>query len=63
MSLTAAGATAQAVAEALCVSLKTVQNNLSLIRVKLGARTDVHLVWIAVGAGLVSAPKGVTLAE
>lgn len=55
LSLTASGATAQAVAEALCLSLKTVHNNLSAIRAKLGARTDAHLVWIAVGAGLVSA--------
>ena len=59
LSLTAAGETAQAVAEGLCLSLKTVQNNLSLIRSKLGARTDAHLVWIAVGAGLVSIPDGV----
>ncbi|BAU92200.1 LuxR family transcriptional regulator [Methylorubrum populi] len=58
LGLTAAGATAPAVAEALCLSLKTVQNNLSLIRAKLGARTDAHLVWIAVGAGLLPAPPG-----
>lgn len=57
LSLTAAGMTAQAVAEALCVSLKTVHNNLSGIRAKLGARTDAHLVWIALGAGLVSPPE------
>ncbi|MBB5762757.1 response regulator transcription factor [Methylorubrum rhodesianum] len=56
LGMTAAGATAAAVAEALCLSLKTVQNNLSLIRAKLGARTDAHLVWIAVGAGLVGGP-------
>jgi two-component system, NarL family, invasion response regulator UvrY len=49
--------TAQAVAEALCLSLKTVHNNLSGIRAKLGARTDAHLVWIAVGAGLVCPPE------
>lgn len=59
LSLTAAGETARAVAEGLCLSVKTVQNNLSLIRAKLGARTDAHLVWIAVGAGLASAPDGV----
>lgn len=55
LGLTARGLTAHAVAQALCLSPKTVQNNLSLIRTKLGARTDAHLVWIAVGAGLVSA--------
>lgn len=63
LGLTAAGATAQAVAEALCLSLKTVQNNLSLIRAKLGARTDAHLVWIAVGAGLVSVSEGLPLTD
>lgn len=57
LGLTAAGAPAQAVAEALCLSPKTVQNTLSLIRAKLDARTDAHLVWIALGAGLVSAPE------
>ena len=54
LSLTAGGMTAQAVADALSVSLKTVHNNLSVIRSALGARTDAHLVWIAIGAGLVS---------
>ena len=54
LSLTAGGMTAQSVAEALCLSLKTVHNNLSVIRTTLGARTDAHLVWIAIGAGLVS---------
>ncbi|CAX25696.1 MAG: response regulator transcription factor [Methylorubrum extorquens] len=63
LGMTAAGATAQTIAEALCLSLKTVQNNLSLIRAKLGARTDAHLVWIAVGAGLVAAPHGPPAAE
>lgn len=57
LGLTARGMTAGAVADALCLSPKTVQNNLSLIRTKLGARTDAHLVWIALGAGLVAAPE------
>ncbi|WP_232631601.1 response regulator transcription factor [Methylobacterium sp. Leaf118] len=57
LALVAGGATAQAAAEALCLSPKTVQNTLSLIRAKLGARTDAHLVWIALGAGLVSPPE------
>ncbi len=61
LSLTAAGTTAQAVAEALCLSLKTVHNNLSVIRAKLGARTDAHLVWIALGAGLVSPSEGLPI--
>ncbi|ACL62002.1 response regulator transcription factor [Methylobacterium nodulans] len=56
LALAAAGATSKAIAEALCLSLKTVHNNLSLIKAKLGARTDAHLVWIAAGAGLVALP-------
>lgn len=59
LALTARGLTAGAIADALCVSPKTVQNNQSLIKAKLGARTDAHLVWIAVGAGLVQAGDGV----
>ncbi|EIZ87062.1 two component LuxR family transcriptional regulator [Methylobacterium sp. GXF4] len=63
LSLTAGGMTAQAVAEMLCLSLKTVHNNLSVIRTKLGARTDAHLVWIALGAGLVSPSDGLPRRE
>lgn len=55
LTFTARGYTASAIADALCISLKTVQNNQSLIKTKLGARTDAHLVWIAVAAGLVPA--------
>jgi DNA-binding NarL/FixJ family response regulator len=47
----------------LCLSLKTVHNNLSVIRTKLGARTDAHLVWIALGAGLVSLSEGLPSRE
>lgn len=50
-------------AEALCLSLKTVHNNLSVIRAKLGARTDAHLVWIALGAGLVSPSEVLPIKE
>ncbi|MFE1599864.1 response regulator [Methylobacterium sp. ID0610] len=56
LALTAAGASAGAIAEALCLSRKTIHNTQSLIKAKLGARTDAHLVWIAAGAGLVAAP-------
>jgi two-component system, NarL family, invasion response regulator UvrY len=63
LSLTVGGMTAQAVAEALCLSLKTVHNNLSVIRATLGARTDAHLVWIAIGAGLVSPSGELSLKE
>lgn len=63
LSLTAGGMTAQAVAEALCLSLKTIHNNLSAVRATLGARTDAHLVWIAIGAGLVSPSEELPLRE
>ncbi|KAA0116665.1 DNA-binding response regulator [Methylobacterium sp. P1-11] len=63
LSLTAGGMTAQAVAEALCLSLKTVHNNLSVIRTTLGARTDAHLVWIAIGAGLVWPSEGLPITK
>jgi DNA-binding CsgD family transcriptional regulator len=51
LSLTASGGTVQVTADALCLSPKTVHNTLSVIRGKPGARTEVHLVWIAGGAG------------
>lgn len=50
----ASGMAAEEIAEALCLSLKTVQNYHSQIRSKVGARTDAHLVWLAIGAGLVA---------
>jgi two-component system invasion response regulator UvrY len=45
---------AHAAAWTSCLSLQPFGNNLSPIRTKLGARTDTHLVWIAVNAGLAS---------
>lgn len=53
LRMMALGASASAIADRLCLSRKTVQNNLSLIKAKLGARTDADLVWIAARAGLV----------
>ena len=38
----------------LNLSQKTVQNHHYHIKSKIGARTDAHLVWLAIGAGLVS---------
>ena len=43
----------EAIAEELHLSLKTVRNYHYQIRAKLGARTDAHLVWLALEAGLV----------
>jgi DNA-binding CsgD family transcriptional regulator len=34
--------------------MKTVQNYHYQIKSKIGARTDAHLVWLAIGAGLVN---------
>lgn len=53
LRLMALGATVASIAETLCLSRKTIQNTLSLIKAKLGAETDAHLVWIAARAGLV----------
>ena len=48
----ASGTAAEDIADGLCLSLKTVQNYHYQIKAKLGARTDAHLVWLAIGAGL-----------
>jgi two-component system, NarL family, invasion response regulator UvrY len=48
----ASGMAAEEIADALCLSLKTVQNYHYQIKSKVGARTDAHLVWLAIGAGL-----------
>lgn len=48
----ASGMTAEDIAQQLCLSLKTVQNYHYQIKSKVGARTDAHLVWLAIGAGL-----------
>ncbi len=55
LRLVASGMTSDAIADTLCLSLKTVQNYTYQIKSKIGARTDAHLVWLALGAGLVSA--------
>ena len=43
---------ANEIADSLRLSLKTVQNYHYQIKAKVGARTDAHLVWLAIGAGL-----------
>jgi Response regulator containing a CheY-like receiver domain and an HTH DNA-binding domain len=52
----ASGMPAEDIARALNLSLKTVQNYHYQIKSKLGARTDAHLVWLAVGSGLLRMP-------
>jgi two-component system, NarL family, invasion response regulator UvrY len=44
----------------LNLSPKTVQNHHYQIKSKIGARTDAHLVWLALGAGLVNAEPPVS---
>lgn len=55
LRLLASGRTTEEIAEFLNLSPKTVQNYHYQIKAKIGARTDAHLVWLAIGAGLVSA--------
>jgi two-component system, NarL family, invasion response regulator UvrY len=49
----ALGSTSQEIAATLNVSIKTVQNHHYRIKDKIGARSDAHLVWLDVGAGLI----------
>jgi DNA-binding NarL/FixJ family response regulator len=55
LRLIASGLTTEQIADSLHLSPKTVQNYHYQIKSKIGARTDAHLVWLAIGAGLVSA--------
>jgi len=59
LRLVASGSTTDEIARALNLSTKTVQNYHYQIKSKVGARTDAHLVWLAIGAGLVGAEKSV----
>jgi two-component system invasion response regulator UvrY len=54
LRLLASGWLAEEIAAALHLSLKTVRNYHYQIKAKLGARTDAHLVWLALEAGLVT---------
>ena len=51
--LIAAGRSHDEIADLLCVSAKTVANNHSLIKQKLGVNTDIELFQLAVGCGAV----------
>lgn len=55
LGLLASGMTTEAVAEALSLSQKTIQNYHSAIKAKLAAQTDADLVWLAISAGLLKA--------
>jgi DNA-binding NarL/FixJ family response regulator len=54
LRLLASGLTSEAIAELLNLSPKTVRNHHYAIKGKIGAQNDAHLVWLAVGAGLVN---------
>jgi DNA-binding NarL/FixJ family response regulator len=59
LRLVASGWSDEEVAASLHLSLKTVRNYHYQIKAKVGARTDAHLVWLAMGMGLVQAgPQG-----
>jgi two-component system, NarL family, invasion response regulator UvrY len=62
LRLLATGFSTEQIAEALKLSPKTVQNYHYQIKAKIGARTDAHLVWLALGAGLVSGETGDSVA-
>ncbi len=62
LRLVASGWSDEEVAASLHLSLKTVRNYHYQIKAKVGARTDAHLVWLAMGMGLVQAgPQGTAL--
>lgn len=58
LRLLASGMPDDEIAERLCLSRKTVQNYHYQIKVKVGARNDAHLVWLAIGAGLLAPATG-----
>ena len=53
LRLLASGMDSEEIADLLSLSPKTVRNYHYAIKAKIGARNDAHLVWLAVGAGLV----------
>jgi DNA-binding NarL/FixJ family response regulator len=53
LRLLATGLTSDDIAPLLNLSQKTVRNHHYTIKAKIGARSDAHLVWLALAAGLV----------
>jgi DNA-binding NarL/FixJ family response regulator len=54
LRLIASGWTTDQIATSLNLSTKTVHNYHYQIKSKIGARTDAHLVWLAMAAGIVT---------
>jgi two-component system invasion response regulator UvrY len=59
LRLVASGRTTEEIAALLNLSHKTVQNYHYQIKTKIGAKTDAHLVWLAIGAGLIGGDQAV----
>lgn len=55
LRLLATGLTSEEIAPLLNLSHKTIRNHHYTIKGKIGARSDAHLVWLALAAGLVQA--------
>lgn len=58
LGLIASGMTTEAIADALSLSPKTVQNYHSSIKAKLRVQTDADLVWLSISAGLMMRRSG-----
>ena len=58
LRLLAKGLTSEEIAPLLNLSHKTVRNHHYTIKAKIGARSDAHLVWLALAAGLVQFDHG-----
>ena len=53
LRLLATGHSSEEIATLLNLSPKTIRNHHYMIKAKIGARSDTHLVWLAITAGLV----------
>lgn len=58
LRLLATGLSSEEIAPLLNLSQETVRNHHYSIKAKIGARSDAHLVWLALAAGLVHSTYG-----
>ncbi len=63
LRLLATGLSSEEIAPLLNLSQKTVRNHHYTIKAKIGARSDAHLVWLALAAGLVHSTYGQASAD